>query len=422
MKKILLLAICGCTVGTLTAQTTAIDTVSTEAGYAKQVWYRLTDGAETATPKESWDIAFRAELMSATIFSNPGTQLWKYPDATIADWDDVDTTGMAEEWEEAINSPYDWQVGAFNSVAGSDQFDYGWGNYDMTTHNITGSVFFIIKLTNGDYKKLRIDELVSTTGTYTFTYANLDGSDEQEVTFLKADYSGKNFGYYSLVNNEAADLEPASEDWDLLFTQYTDLIAMGPDVTMPYGVTGVLVNEGVELVEVDEVDADTYVDYESHEFGEEKNIIGYDWKTYNSGSGEYVVADSTVYFVKDKAANIWKLVFTGFGGSATGDFIFSKELLEATSIKDATGTVASLAVYPNPATNGYVHLAYDLNQATAATISVYNYAGQLIWNQQTGSASGLNTATIQTSGWAAGMYIVSLEVGGQKTTQKIIVQ
>lgn len=420
MKKGLLIAICGCAMGTAIAQGPVSDTVSTGASYANQIWYQLETGAETAAAKTDWDIAFKTEAMSVAIFTNAGTQLWKYPTGDTAAWATVDTAGISA-WEEGVNAETDWEVGALNAVAGADQFDYGWGTYDMVTHNITGHVIFIIKLVNGDYKKLWIRQLVSTTGTYTFTYANLDGTDQEEVTFLKSDYAGKDFGYYSLSGNQAADLEPASEDWDLYFTQYTAMVEMGPDVIVPYGVTGVLASEGVELIQVDEVDQETYVDYESETFSTEKNIIGYDWKTYDMESGSYLIADSTVFFAKDKAGSIWKLVFTGFGGSATGDFILNKEKLAGTSIT-AGHAIASFAMYPNPATNGYVHVAYTLAETAAAQLQVYNYAGQVVAQQSIKGANGLNTTTIATQGWAQGMYFISLEVAGRKVSQKIIVK
>src|SRR5690606_37705936 len=140
--------------------------------------------------------------------------------------------------------------------------------------------------------------------------------------------------------------EPESAGWDLYFTRYTEMINMGGG-EIPYVVTGVLINEDVQAVRVDSVDQENYEDYQNHTLTTVKNTIGYDWKSYNSDEGAYVVDDSTVFFVADRSGNIWKLVFTGFD-NAEGSFILSKQLLETTSIAEGLETIASVTTYPNP--------------------------------------------------------------------------
>src|SRR5690606_16438540 len=104
---------------------------------------------------------------------------------------------------------------------------------------------------------------------------------------------------------------------------------MGAD-TVPYVVSGIFTNIGVGVIKAEGVDADSYEAYEADAFTELKNAIGHLWKSYDMASGEYVVADSTVFFVQDLAGDIWKVVFTAFGGSATGDMVFSKKKLTTT--------------------------------------------------------------------------------------------
>lgn len=421
MKKIILSILCGCALSSLHAQSIITDTVSAGAQYASQVWYSLENGTKTGVPKAGWDIAFRTDAtMTVSIFINDGagTELWKYPGDTAA-WNALDTAGI-DTWDQAFNSESEWETGAFNAVPGSSQFDYGWGEYDMNTHNVNGNAIFVIRLSDGSYRKIWIEKL-DLGSTYTFKYADLDGANEQEVTLEKSDYANKNFGYYSLQNNQALDPEPDSGDWDLLFTQYTSFIPAGQDV-IPYVVTGVLSNNGVSSAKVTHVDAASYTDYESQVLDEVKNGIGYDWKDYDMAANAYVVADSTVFFVQDKNEAIWKLVFTGFGGSADGNFIFSKEKLTTTAIQDATGDIGSMAVYPNPVSNENLTVAFGLKENRPARLYIYDYSGRCVFHKNVNARQGMNRETFSMQSLTAGIYLLTLEAGSQKASQKIVIR
>ena len=135
--------------------------------------------------------------------------------------------------------------------------DLGWGNYSFITHYVTADSLFVVKLPSGSYKKLWIDRLAS--GVYYFTYADLDGSNEVSETVTKSDFTNKNFAYYSIDSQTELDREPANDSWDLLFTKYTTMLNYG-GAQMPYGVTGVLSNAGVEVNKVSgihKLEADT---------------------------------------------------------------------------------------------------------------------------------------------------------------------
>ena len=54
------------------------------------------------------------------------------------------------------------------------------------------------------------------------------------------------------------------------------------------------------------------------------NTIGYDWKEFQ---GSYVIVPNRCYFVLDKSANIWRLTFTNFEGTSTGNIEFNTELI-----------------------------------------------------------------------------------------------
>lgn len=422
MKKILLsICLSGFMINTF-GQAAVTDTVSTGAQYSQQVWYNLATGQQTSTSAKGWDIAFPTNNRSVAVRINDGggVHLWKDPNGDQTSWATVDTTNMSN-WKECYNSESDWDFGAFNDNLSSAQFDYGWGTYDVSDHHIRANSVFVIQTADGNFKKIMIEDLDAVAGIYYFKYADLDGSNEISDTLDLADFSGKNFAYYSLQTNQELNPEPHKTDWDLLFTQYTSMIPAGPD-TIAYVVTGVIsnINEGVAKVEG--VDVNSYDDYQGQTLDSAKNVIGYDWKSYDMNSGAYHIADSTLFFVQDKSKNIWKVVFTGFGGSANGNFILNKEQLSTTSIKDAAKTVASLALYPNPVINGRLTIAFNLDErAQNVFIGIYDLSGRMVYQQQSKANAGMNQQNINTANWANGTYIVKMTVAGQTVSQKAII-
>ncbi len=393
------------------------DTVSLGAGYANQTWYSLQNDEQGTAPKNNWDIAFDVGGFGTSIHINSviGTMLWTYPHGDTTAWNAIDTTGI-NSWIPQYNSDTTWAIGAFDKgKVISNPNDVGWGIYNFITHIVTGDSLFVIKLSNGSYKKLWIKNLSG--GGYNFVYADLNGSNLQTHFLAKSSYTGKNFGYFSLQTNTAIDREPvASANWDLLFTQYTAFIPS------PYTVAGVLANKGVEVAQVNNVNTNTYTNWSAHSFVTDISEIGYDWKTF---SGSWIIQDSLVYFVKSKPGDIWKLVFTGFGGSGNGNYIFSKEKLSSVGLTDIQGNQsASISLYPNPASdNGVVNLIYNFeDNYNNAQLSIYDLSGKVLSSERLNSHSGFYTHTIQTSSLRAGLYIVSLEIDGQRIQQKLIIR
>ena len=395
------------------------DTVSLGASYAHQVWYSLQSDEQGSAPKNNWDIAFAASGFGSTILTNSasGVMLWNYPGSDASGWASVDTTGLST-WTPRYNSDTSWALGAMGRYADpSNPSDLDWGIYNMTTHIVTGDSIYIIKLVNGDYKKLMIEDL--TGGIYHFKFANLDGSSPMTASLDKTSYSGKNFGYYSLVSNSALDREPVAANWDLVFTQYTAFIPSA------YTVTGVLANAGVSIAKVTGLaDKNTYIDYASASFVTPINTIGYNWKTFG-GTG-YTVQDSTVFFVEVQNHDIWKVIMTGFSGSATGSSMFSKEKLYTYVPSSATGgqdlETATLVVYPNPATAG-TNILYSLpHGATSCNLSVADVTGRVVMSGSLPVSHGLQQYAIGADVLMPGLYVVTINSNVVTKQVKLVVQ
>ena len=417
MKKAILTSLLAATCMSAGAQVIT-DTVSTGATYVNQVWYSLSADEQGNAPKNNWDLAFDVSGFGATILINSitGTTLYNYPKADLSGWATVDTTGLST-WTARWNAETSWAYGAMGNYADpANAYDLDWGTYNLTTHVVTGDSIYIIKLANGAYKKLAIESLSGSV--YNFKYADLDGSNAHTATLDKSAYSGKNFGYYSIQSNAALNREPLAANWDLLFTQYTAFIPG------PYTVTGILTNNNVAVAKcINIANVATYTDWASATFSTNINAIGYNWKTFTGMA--YEIQDSTVYFVKTATGDIWKMILTGFSGSSTGSFMFSKEkLYTQTGIQEAAGTTkASMALYPNPAVGTNVSVIYSLpTTATTATLTVSDMAGRTVSETTLLAQQGLQQYQLPASSLKAGSYIINLHTGNSSVQQKLIVQ
>jgi hypothetical protein len=391
------------------------DIVSLLPSYANQSFYNLNSGEVANVDNNNWDIAFSAGGYGSAIRINgqSGTLLYTYPNGDINDWNSVDISAISS-WSPINNSDTSWGVGAFNVNADpSNSMDLGWGIYSTITHHITGDSINIIKLSNGDYKKLQITKLSS--GNYDFKYANIDGSNEVTTSISKSSFSGKNFGYYSIINDVEVDREPLSSDWQISFTKY--ITQLSPGVT--YGVTGVLANNDIQVAKAENIDV-ANANHNSHNYSSKINTIGYNWKSFNMSSFSYEIQDSLCYFIKDDLDNIWKLQLTGFDGSSTGNIYFNVESIESANIFEHNDITFS--IFPNPSINKEVSIIYDLKgNRNTNEILISDLNGKLIKSYSLKN-TGFNANKLSLLDFKPGVYVVSLINGNSILNKKLIVQ
>jgi hypothetical protein len=139
------------------------------------------------------------------------------------------------------------------------------------------------------------------------------------------------------------------------------------------------------------------------------------------GSSAYVVEDSLVYFVKTNAGDIWKVIPTGFGGSANGNFAFTKEKISTASL-DKEGTLESqLVVYPNPASEN-VSILFDGVPKGDVTVQIMGLNGQVVYQSQHVSNGTLEVKNITINSFKSGVYIVNIATSNQQFIQKLILK
>lgn len=379
------------------------DSVSVGAGYVNESYYSLQDGEVVNSANNTWDLAFESGNFGSAIRVNRLTETYVYP-GSILDWETLDTAGIAD-WLMGYNSDETWSLGALNAPADlSDEKDLGWGIYNTTTHITEGCRIFVLKLQSGKYKKLLIETLGG--GIFKFKSSALDNSDLEISEIVKAAYSSKNFIHFSLESNEIVSREPAKEAWDLVFSNYHSELLPG----VFYGVTGVLSNRGVKVLQVDGVPTDD-ASFDAP-FSETINTIGHDWKTINMDTYLYDIPEDLTYFIFTKPGDVWKVIFTGFKGSSNGKIYFTKQLMSTASIIE--NEKVEVNVYPNPTTNFVTITAIsDMDH-----VNIYNLNGQLVYQTIN---TPLNHVIIDVSDLKAGNYIVEAVLTNQAAVVKQII-
>lgn len=390
------------------------DSISVGLSYSNRSYYSLSNGEAANVPNNGWDLAFDLGAFGSSIRSNgqAGVNVYLYPNGDASAWSTADTAGHAN-WKVLHNSEESWDIGAFDKgIVLSNPFDLGWGVYNQFNHTVYGDSIYFVETPSGAWKKLLIESMSTTT--FTFKYANADGTNEVSEVFQKATYPGKRFVYYSLTGETLLDLEPVMSAWDIMFTKY--IAELAPDVYYP--VTGVLNNKHVRVAKADDL-ADPYAatNYQGFAFDSVANAIGYDWKSFNMGTFQYDLADSTAYFLKDTSGAVHRIIFTKFEGASTGKIGFHKQDVNTVGFGEEPSK-NSFSVYPNPS-SGLVQIAYELEQD--GFVSILNMNGQLVKQSSLGGNAFL-VKTIDLQNLPKGMYLVQITSGNESVTQQLIIE
>ena len=386
--------------------------------YANQVYYKLDNQATNAYPHASWDIAFlRTSAFGFATRINDATGISVFEaSANIADWATIDVAQEAT-WTRLYNSDTEWEVGAFDNASA----EYGWGTYNMANHHVTGAIVFVLKYADGSFKKFKIDDFY---GGYTFTYASWVAgawTPDTTVTLANATNPGTIFNYYSLTANAPVVAEPVSADWDLMFTKYNTEVAMGPSTTVMYNVTGALTHPSAVVAE--NLEPDGVPNFTNVPFTEDINTVGYDWKTFNLGTGTYAIRTDKAFYIKNNGV-VNRLVFESFIGASTGVITFNYEdVTTQLGIEDVNKNV-SFGVYPNPAIDKKINVVYDVANATGNqnTISIYSLTGAKVFETKASNNAGFFNSEIDLSALNTGVYVLQFQSGDYTETKKIVLR
>jgi hypothetical protein len=279
--------------------------------YRYQVYFDLGNGEVVSTSlKKEWDLGFETSkdgwhivLNSSNFMLAAGTGL---TDFSIP----VDTVGLI--WK------YDVSSGNTDSLAIGKWVDF---LLPDSVKIYTNEVYVIDRGYDEagnlrGLKKIVFQEFGDST--YSFRFANLDGSNEHSFTVTKD--PSVNYSCFSFdEGGKQLYLEPPKNDWDLLFTQYTTLLFTDEGDPYPYLLTGALSNPtGVIIAR------DTLYDFSAINldvatsliYSPALDMIGYNWKDVvgdvSSGNVSYVIIEGLNYVVRDAEGFYYKLRFISF--------------------------------------------------------------------------------------------------------------
>lgn len=139
--------------------------------------------------------------------------------------------------------------------------------------------------------------------------ANLDGTAESTV-FVPWN-ADSTHGYVSLLERTARDLEPPSDTWELLITQYSELL----DGDIPYQVTGILTpSQRVKVRDYSDLTWDETLvrDWSVDDFTDDWNAIGYDWKYFDLNEGVYSIDPNRIFGVRTSEGREFQLRILDF--------------------------------------------------------------------------------------------------------------
>ncbi len=88
---------------------------------------------------------------------------------------------------------------------------------------------------------------------------------------------------------------------------------------------------------------------------------------------------------------------------------------------DGISFASEISMAPNP-TKDYVNLSMTLHESADVTLVVRDVLGQVIREEQYNYSQGVQTARIDMSGLASGIYMVSLQADGEVYTNKVLKQ
>lgn len=277
--------------------------------YKYQVFYNLGENlVVSSNDKKIWDLAFESSPNGSHILLNTTNFMM------LANTGETDPALVTSQ--SGWNMIYDPSSGNLDSTAV--------GNWLTINTNDTIFPGFVYVVNRGyddlgnmlGWRKVVFDSLKG--NTYHFRYGNLNSTELSQASITKE--SGKNFVYFSFVSpDEKVIVEPAYDQYDLQFTQYTTLLFTNEGDPYPYLVTGVLLNRFETLVAFDSIhhfDSISMDIASQLKFTQQNDRIGYTWKdvvgNVESGQVSYIVKPEWNYIIRAQDGFYYKMRFIGF--------------------------------------------------------------------------------------------------------------
>lgn len=277
-----------------------VETVQIEIGYpyTYQVYYDCSSNSVVKTnTRYDWDLSFECSSQGFHVLVNTAKGIFVANQGNVSFSSVNSTNGVTWLW--------DAPSGNLDSTAIGD-----WRN--------TNNVYIIDRQydANGSHMGYRKVQFTAVTSQeFTFTYANLDGTNQNTYTIYKD--PSKNFIHFNFDNGgETLFLEPNKNDWDLLFSNHYHKFSNLP---LPFVLTQVLSNKhnGVLIAEDNNNNFHNIVlkDTANYTFTNNWDEIGHDWKIRNSQDNSFTIDPNKSFIIKTTEGLFYKIRFIDFYNS-----------------------------------------------------------------------------------------------------------
>jgi len=280
--------------------------------YDKQFFFDLgSNQIVSSNLKSAWDLGFECGLNGSHIILNTSKLMFAWNSGDTAFSSVTSDSGAVWKWDVASGNLDSTAVGEWGSVADGNVASFRTVYLINRGKDALANPYGV--------KKIIFEGL--TDNTYSFRYANPDGTDAHSFQIKKdEDYS---FVYFSFDDGgKKVSIAPEKNSWDLEFTQYTHIFSETPDnipqpdTIIPYLVTGVLQNRAGTGAAEDfntpfaDITLEEAIDLPFNETA--IDVIGYDWKYFNFTEVSYTVLPKKIYIVRDNEGFLYKLRFIDF--------------------------------------------------------------------------------------------------------------
>jgi hypothetical protein len=258
--------------------------------YPDQVFYDLDNQKIVFTSLiNSWDLAFGSSADGYPIFVNGAKDIYVY------------NTGQTDITQVVTAPDYNddkWKWDASEGMDDSTAFGK-WGD-----NGISSKMVYIIKVNPAHkadtFRKFQI--IGADNGHYDIVFGDLRSKETQKVTIqLDPNY---NFGYLSFNEAKQVNPEPRKDEWDIVFTRYRYIYRELEN--FPYLVNGVLLNPGKDVdVQATTDSLPSFQEVTSYnikdaKFSPYRDVIGFDWKSYNINQGKYTVDRNKTFIIQGR--------------------------------------------------------------------------------------------------------------------------
>lgn len=287
------------------------------------VYLDLSTDKQVAVKRQSWDLGFYNGSEFRVVLNNQigvSAMSAKSSDLKAVNSTSFDISQLGSGFTPEKMALYDDTAGRINQTVIAEVKSNATENQVYVIHTAfspsvdKANVWKIKVLRNGD-------------AGYTLQYAKIDDTEFQTTGINKN--TSHNFNFFSLTGG-VVNLEPAKDDWDLVWSKAMSSTAMGSS-QIPYifsdlvftnylnGVTAVQViaqNTDGSSTSNPSYEAFTEADLAKFTLATSRNTIGSNWRaTTGKPAGAYT---GRYYLVKDVAGNIYKLKFLAMGAGEDG--------------------------------------------------------------------------------------------------------